>query len=67
SYTSGNTEYHNFEDNYYLQNSYKSIGSTVSSDGTFAPAENKGATRTTIEEIKNNETYKKILSALVVD
>ena len=60
SYTSGGTEYHNFEGNYYLTNSHKAFGATVTDDGDYASVEDKGATSATIEDIRNLEKYKSI-------
>lgn len=64
SYTAGTSEYHNFEDNYYIGNSSAAFGATMDADGNFASVGDKGATSATIEEIKNSETYKAILDVL---
>ncbi len=62
SYVSGNREYPNFEGNYYLNNSFGAFGATLSEDGGYATAQDKGATSATIGEIQNSEIYKSILS-----
>lgn len=63
SYVSGSTEYHNFENNYYLNNAFNALGTTVTDDGNFVSAEDKGATAATAEEIRNSEVYKSIKDA----
>ena len=64
SYTAGNEEYHNFENNVYVSNSMSALGSTITSDGEYVLAADKGATSATLEVIQNSEIYKSILSAL---
>ncbi len=64
SYYINNIEYHNFEGNYYLENSFCAFGKTVTADGSFASAEDKGAISATIEEIQNSEGYKSIINTL---
>ncbi|MDE6201294.1 MAG: hypothetical protein K2M47_05400 [Clostridiales bacterium] len=68
SYYSSNVEYHNFDGNYYVNNSFSAFGATAStneSDSTLTAAvEDKGATSMSIEDVKKTVTYKKILSEL---
>ncbi len=64
SYTAGGKEYPNFEGNYYINNSLSAFGATLSDDGGYTTAEDKGATPATIENIQNSEVYKSILSEL---
>lgn len=64
SYTSGNTEYHNFEGNYFTGSDYPVCGAVVVGEGEFASAEDKGATQATAEEIKALQSYTKILQEL---
>ena len=63
SYTSGDTEYHNFEGNYFISGT--AFGAVVSAEEKFSAAEDKGAVVATAEEIKNLEEYKKILDNLL--
>lgn len=67
SYTSGMTEFHNFENNFYSDNGLTAFGKTMSEDGSFTSAEDKGAKPATPEDIKNSENYKLILSELKFD
>ncbi|MDE6441836.1 MAG: hypothetical protein K2L12_03670 [Clostridia bacterium] len=60
-------EFHNFEGNYYSGNGLTAFGKTISEDGSFTSVEDKGATSATIEDIKNSENYKLILSALKIE
>ncbi|MDE6472483.1 MAG: hypothetical protein K2L52_05595 [Clostridia bacterium] len=61
SYTSGTSEHRNFEDNYYLANSFSAFGATVSGDDIANAVEDKGATSATLEEILNSKAYKSII------
>ncbi|MBD5099763.1 MAG: hypothetical protein HDT29_00435 [Clostridiales bacterium] len=56
----GDTEYHNFEGNYYAANGSKAFGATRTADGSFASVEDKGATLSTVEEIRNSQAYKSV-------
>ena len=59
SYTSGETEYHNFEGNYFLSGT--AFGAAVE-DEEFSTVADKGADIVALEEILNSEAYKKILA-----
>ncbi|MDE5756774.1 MAG: hypothetical protein K2I23_06765, partial [Clostridia bacterium] len=59
--TSNGVEYYNFDGNYYLGNSSKAFGATVTDDDSFAAVEDKGADIATSEFIQNTEIYKTIL------
>ena len=63
-YTSGDKEYRNFDGNYYIDNALPSFGATVVSTTQFAHVSGKGATPSTINEIKNTDTYKEIVEKL---
>lgn len=66
SYSEYGVEYHNFDGNYYLNNSLPAFGAVIKGESEFVPAgENKGATPATEEDIKNSEGYKKILNSLL--
>ncbi len=62
SYTSGGNEYHNFENNCFLSGS--AFGAAVSGEDEFNAVEDKGATVSTLEGIKNSDGYKNILKAV---
>ncbi|MDE6060349.1 MAG: hypothetical protein K2G31_02640, partial [Clostridia bacterium] len=62
SYTADNKEYHNFEGNYYGNDSFTALGSTVTTDGRFVSAADKGASFSS--EIESLEEYKQILATL---
>lgn len=67
SYTSGDTEYHNFDGNFYAANNYTAFGAAikfVDETEEFIAVADKGATAATREEIENSETYLEILSKL---
>lgn len=63
SFVLGDDEYHNFEGNYYLQNSSAAFGATVTKDGAYALAEDKGAASLTEDKIKEDKIYQAILRA----
>ncbi|MDE6666987.1 MAG: hypothetical protein K2K38_01405 [Clostridia bacterium] len=61
---SGNPK-HNFDGNYYLDNSsFNALGMTITEDGNYISAEDKGATAASLADIQNSEGYKAILTAL---
>ena len=69
SYTNGGEEYHNFEGNYFLENtlpSFGAVGSTEEQNGetvdVFTRVEGKGATPSTQTDIENNKTFRDILA-----
>ncbi len=64
SYTSGISIYYNFKDNFYIENSFKAFGAKKSADGEFEIAADKGASPSTLENIKKSDGYKSILSDL---
>lgn len=64
SYLISGVEYHNFDGNIYIENSLPAFGATVTGDGEFVPAEDKGASSSTAEDIKNSEKYQSILKKL---
>ena len=65
SITSSNgDDYHNFEDNYYLDNAFKAFGATANDENILVAVEDKGATCAAIDAIKNLQAYKNILGAL---
>ena len=64
SYTSDGVEYANFEGNYYLESAGSSLppfGAVVTMEEEFIVVEGKGSTSATEEQIKNTETYRKIM------
>ncbi|MDE5601296.1 MAG: hypothetical protein K2J16_02240 [Clostridia bacterium] len=64
SYTADGREYHNFDGNYYVNSSSNALGSTVTTDGRFVPAADKGATFATLQDIEKLEEYNLILTTL---
>ncbi|MBD5132685.1 MAG: hypothetical protein HDT28_08900 [Clostridiales bacterium] len=66
-YYSGDVELHNFNGNYYVDNSFMAFGATFansSGGGLVTDVSDKGATSLPTEEVKTTETYKTILSEL---
>ena len=58
------TEYGNFKENYYLENSLPAHGAVSSAKGEFNKAESKGATGAKEDEIKALQAYLEILEKL---
>ncbi|MDE6474437.1 MAG: hypothetical protein K2L70_04995 [Clostridia bacterium] len=56
--------YYNFDGNYYLNNSSKAFGATVTDEDEYSLVEDKGATSATLEVIQNSEVYNSILKKL---
>lgn len=56
--------YHNFEGNFYKENSFTAFGATVSEEKEFLSVADKGASSLPLEDIENSEGYQAILTAL---
>lgn len=62
SFTSGGAEFSYFEGNVYTENEFTAFGAKITPDGNYSSADDKGAARSSLEEIKSSEKYKYILN-----
>ena len=64
-YYSNSVGYPYFDGNYYADNNaFKAFGAALKSDGLVPNVADKGATHSSVEQVKNTETYKTIVSEL---